>query len=133
MPEDSRVARVALSSVFGLVTLAAIASAQSPAPFAWTDLAIPSTNAPFLAIGDVDGDGALDLIVPAPQPYVLRNDGNGYFVGQPALGGPAGAAQPSAIADFDGDGRADLAMISSGTLTVWFGAAPGILVAAQPI
>ena len=115
------------------VLIGVSARAQSPVPFAWTDLSVPSTNVPPSGLADFDGDGAPDLVVAGPQPYVLRNDGHGHFSGPAAPNGPAGAAAPNAIADFNGDGRADVAVIDGGTVTAWFGAALGFLAVGTPI
>jgi hypothetical protein len=70
-----------------------------------------------VAVGDLDGDGSPDLALTNPlasgagwiggNVAVLVNDGNGTF-GAPAYYPEEGAYGPIAIADLNGDGKADL-------------------------
>src|SRR6187402_1117308 len=94
-------------------------SAKRPAwefgPAPGTPLAIAG-GASSVALGDVDGDGRLDLVVAAGDSArltVLRGDGSGRFAALPGatleLGAPPGEWQ---LADLDGDGRLDLALAS---------------------
>ncbi|MEM7202535.1 MAG: VCBS repeat-containing protein [Planctomycetota bacterium] len=63
-----------------------------------------------LALGDVDGDGDLDLITGnAGQNRLLVNDGSGRFVDRPAsLPGAAATTAALALFDADADGDVDL-------------------------
>lgn len=71
-----------------------------------------------LAAGDFDGDGDLDLAVTdifGMRVFIMRNDGNGPTTPAPYPPLPVRAGFPRGIAasDFDGDGRADLAVGSN--------------------
>lgn len=69
------------------------------------------TSATILA-GDVDGDGFADLIVACRddcQSVVYFNDGNGNFPRKQPFGPERSSTRAMAIADFDGDGRLDIA------------------------
>lgn len=65
-----------------------------------------------LALGDLDGDGAPDIVAnidESPQVAVLFNRGDGVF--EPAAHSPIEVALPThsiRLADLDGDGRLDL-------------------------
>jgi hypothetical protein len=64
------------------------------------------------AVGDVDGDGALDLYVGnhGAGAVLFRNGGDGHFTDvRPSSGiEPGGDQHGSGLADYDGDGRLDL-------------------------
>jgi VCBS repeat protein len=60
---------------------------------------------------DIDGDGALDVVLSndAPDPKViLLNDGKGHFRLASTFGQAAWPTRNVAIADFNGDGRPDI-------------------------
>ena len=91
---------------------------------------VPSFSAPqtyaagnspgSVAIGDVNGDGVLDLVVTdlglgSNTVNVLLGNGDGSF--KPAVSFPAGQQVPSsvAVADVNGDGKPDLIVTNSGS------------------
>ncbi len=68
---------------------------------------------PGVALGDLDGDGYLDLVLAAgtPQSVVFRNDGTGTLAADAeftADGGALPGANSVAVADLEGDGDYDL-------------------------
>lgn len=85
-----------------------------------------------IAIGDFDRDGVTDLAVGTSGPNgvsILRGNGQGVGDGTfapavryPAAGGFAGAVRDLKIADFDGNGRADVgAVLDDGTIQYLYG------------
>ncbi|MBI5482207.1 MAG: VCBS repeat-containing protein [Deltaproteobacteria bacterium] len=75
-----------------------------------------------LVVEDLDGDGRVDLVVPAADGcHLLRNRGDGRFADAGSV--PcAGDALGIAAADLDGDGLVDLVVASAaGPLEVWRG------------
>jgi hypothetical protein len=83
-----------------------------------TFTAAPSPNvspyASWIAVGDFNGDGKLDLAVTSwnnNTMYILLGNGNGTFT--PASGSPitvSFAPESVAVGDFNGDGKLDLAV-----------------------
>jgi hypothetical protein len=72
----------------------------------------------YMAAGDIDVDGDIDLVVPiniAPgYVAILKNNGNGIFTATSTV--PVGNRPHSAsLADLDGDGDLDIAVANNGT------------------
>jgi hypothetical protein len=90
-----------------------------------------------LALGDVDRDGALDVLTTDDEAHVvavLLGDGRGGL--RPAPRSPFGVGRqpyPLALADLDGDGRLDVVTpdVESGTLSVLRGDGRGGFTAAK--
>jgi hypothetical protein len=73
-----------------------------------------------LALGDLDKDGDLDIVLvtqQAPYSRLHLNDGKGRFAAGPALG--ANGAEKVALADLDGDGSLDIFLACIGPDEVW--------------
>lgn len=83
--------------------------------FASPGTLVPVGGDPYrgFALGDLDGDGRLDLVTPNPREVGVtlhaREDGFGFVRAAPV---PAPAPFAVALADFDGDGRLDLVAAS---------------------
>ncbi len=81
------------------------------------------SNPQSVAVGDLDGDGKLDLVSAnfnADSVSVLQNTGAPgtlSFAAKADISTGAGAAD-IAIGDFDGDGKADLAVVNSNAATL---------------
>jgi hypothetical protein len=72
---------------------------------------LSAESATTIAAGDMDGDGAVDLVVPhrdGGQSYVLFNDGRGGFRRRLPFGPRDAATRAVALGDLDGDGRLDI-------------------------
>ncbi len=69
----------------------------------------PQNQASYLSVGDIDGDGDVDLAVPGT---VFANNGFGYF----AL--TAGTTNAIQYADLDQDGQADPIVLQGGTYVI---------------
>lgn len=122
-------AAVLLGVLVGPVPLALAAKGfvQAPgSPFS------PGVSTLFSArLADLNGDGDLDAVVPDGYGLgisVLLGDGHGRL--RPASGSPlqdAGGAGPVAIADFNGDGKPDLAVGNqfASSVSVWRGDGQG--------
>ena len=88
-------------------------------------------NPAFVAVGDFNGDGKLDLAIAnsgSGTVTVLLGDGMGGFTAAPGSPFTAGSNPVSlAVGDFNGDGRPDLAIANagSGNVTVLLGKATG--------
>ena len=89
--------------------------------YAWIDRsAVPVNQPTAVAVGDLNGDGRVDLAITsaASNAVVVRlGGGNGYFSTAPDA--PVGATPSAlAVADFDGDFQTDLATANQGSDTV---------------
>ncbi len=86
---------------------------ESLDPVEATNLCLPATHHhPGILLVDVDGDGAVDVIVPGRKPRLFLNDGTGRFRDATAGSGldrlPDMEASGGVSADVDGDGLPDL-------------------------
>jgi len=82
-----------------------------------------------LALGDLDGDGNLDIVTPNPGSVaVLMGDGTGRFAAAAPLRAPGLAPFGIAVADVNGDGVSDV-VAGSGEgepgVAVWYGEGDG--------
>jgi hypothetical protein len=71
-----------------------------------------SPSAASIAIADIDGDGANDVIFPCRdscQSLIYFNDGHGNFTRTEPWGPPHSSTRAIAVADFNGDGHPDIA------------------------
>lgn len=77
-----------------------------------------------MALGDIDGDGDLDLLAAqfsavSNTVSVCFNDGKGHFIGNQSLGVSVGAAPKRVVlGDVDGDGDLDLLTANQGSNSV---------------
>ena len=71
-----------------------------------------SPSAATVAISDIDGDGASDIVYACRdgcQSKVYLNDGKGNFTRTVPWGPPLSSTRALAVADFNGDGHPDIA------------------------
>ena len=99
--------------------------------------AISQGSATTITMADVNGDRALDLLVPhrdGGQGYVLLNDGRGDFTTRVPFGPAQATYRAAYAADFNGDGRIDLAAIDElGSAVLLYGESGGRFGAPTPL
>ena len=89
------------------------ATHESLDPVEATNLCLPATHHhPGVLLVDVDGDGAVDVIVPGRRPRLFLNDGLGHFRDATRGSGldllPEMEASGGVAADLDGDGLPEI-------------------------
>jgi len=89
-----------------------------------TSLGVTSLDAPVT--GDLDGDGATDLLLHPPgstRARIAWGDGRGGFSAPSARSVPASGRADALVGDLDGDGADDVVWYGEGTATdaVWWG------------
>jgi hypothetical protein len=87
-----------------------------------------STGTGYLAVGDFTGNGSLDLVVfPSSvsntNTYIFFNDGSGNFTSENVC--CTAGALSVAVADFNNDGKLDIAEANTNGLTIWLGKGDG--------
>ena len=76
---------------------------------------LPAQSAAWIAVGDLDNDGTLDLLTPGPEQgtvSVLLGNGDGSFQ-LPQIWGTNGFGESAAIGDFNGTGHPDIVAVPS--------------------
>lgn len=90
-----------------------------------------TNNAPYIAIGELDGDGYQDLAVASFSSDVVAiilGQGDGRF--EAPLIYPSSASEDRIVADFDNDGDLDVAVLGNGHLLVHSNVDSGTLIEA---
>jgi reactive intermediate/imine deaminase len=98
---------------------------------------VSTGSATTITMADVNGDAALDLLVPhrdGGQGYVLLNDGRGTFPTRIPFGPAKATLRAAHAADFDADGVVDLAAIDElGSALIMRGQRGGSFAAPEPL
>jgi sugar lactone lactonase YvrE len=90
-----------------------------------------TTGTQAVAVGDFNGDGIPDLAISAGGPEqplaILLGNANGTYTAAPALSFFTYSFAPIFVADFNGDGKQDLAILNAnaGTVTILLGNGDG--------
>lgn|GEM_PF-1568019 len=99
-----------------------------------TNVDYPALSYAFgMALGDLNGDGAPDLVVAnhsASTVSVYLNNGDGTFAAKTDYSVPSGTSEYAVLGDFNGDGYLDIATNNYGGVAILLGHGDGTFAAA---